>query len=75
MPAVRYVDYDIKANGWRATGSIAYKRLDELHALINLVVESVVEGEENKQVISESFTSGFSRYLRPIDLDELKEKK
>lgn len=63
------VEYSITAKGWMATGAIKYNPSEELTfwSLLQMVVECVLAGgDKNTTVLNESYTDGFSRYLRPV---------
>ena len=66
------VEYDFTACGWRATGAIIYNEdnKDEFYSLLKITVESVLMGDNNSGIINESYTDGYSRYLRPMEMDE-----
>jgi len=64
------VDYVITANGWRASGSIKCKNKNDRQfwGLLETVVMSIMEGGHTG-ILNESYTDGFSRYLRPVKRD------
>jgi len=69
------VEYNIKAKGWRATGVIKYDPKEErtFWSLMQMTVESVMTTPDKDgpyTVLNESYTDGFSRYLRPAETDE-----
>jgi len=61
------VEYSITANGWRATGGIKYdpKKEKAFWGMLEMVVKSIIDGGHDT-VLNESYTDGFSRYLRPV---------
>ena len=61
------VEYTITANGWRASGGIKYspKRERGFWSTLEMVVKNILEWEHDT-VLNESYTDGFSRYLRPV---------
>ena len=75
------VEYSITANGWKATGTIKYDPTKEkiFWNLLQMTVESVMTAPDKDSpytILNESYTDGFSRYLRPTEIekhDELEE--
>jgi len=68
MPILKY---DLKAEGWRATGSIFYNDLKDARLkLLKNVLNSLLEAKKRKEVVNESYMDGFSCYLRPEEEEE-----
>ena len=66
-----FVDYVITANGWRASGCIKCRneRDKQFWSLLEMVVNNIIRGKQ-EGVLNESYTDGFSRYLRPVKRDD-----
>ena len=65
------VEYSITTKGWRATGSIKCKQEEDKQfwEMLEMVVKNILAGKQNT-VLNESYTGGFSRYLRPVKRDD-----
>ena len=66
-----YVDYVISAKGWRASGGIKCSHPEDKHfwGMLQMAVKSIINGN-NMGILNESYTDGFSRYIRPVKQNE-----
>ena len=66
-----YVDYVITAKGWRASGGIKCKNPEDKHfwSMLQMVVNDIIKGKR-KDFLNESYTSGFARYVRPVEMNK-----
>ena len=62
-----FVDYVITSKGWRASGTIKCRgeRDKRFWGNLEMVVSNILRGEHDT-TLNESYTDGFSRYLRPV---------
>lgn len=67
-----FVEYSITANGWRASGGIKHdpKKEKTFWVMLEMVVKNIIAGKQ-EGILNESYTDGFSRYLRPVKRNEL----
>jgi len=68
------VDYSITSNGWRASGGIKYnpQKEKEFWGILEMVVKDILDSPIG--MLNESYTDGFSRYLRPVKLDDFTQR-
>ena len=72
------VKYSIEAKGWIATGSIKYdpNKEESFWHLAQTSIESVIDEDSRIKIggytaiLNESYTDGYSRYLRPVEIDK-----
>ena len=64
------VEYTITANGWRASGGIKCNHEEDksFWGMLEMVVKDIIAGN-HEGILNESYTSGFSRYRRPVKRD------